>query len=171
VPKGPQASHTDFCPPTPSYPSDCEEACGKFRIEFELPAGCRRKFPTGPNGQPFAYLYIHYDDCNEKLVGLPKVLVDGSVSDPIIPKCKCCGDQKELVCARPALWDDHFATFLAHDENAEESYQRNLTLVIDRDWDGHSRPQPSDVVECCKDNGYYVDCDKSSNVVTVGCVN
>ncbi len=174
VPKGPQASHTNFCPPAPTSKEDCEEACGKVKVTFSAD-----DYPPCLNNATGGKVWVmfHYDDCQEEVTKpYPISTTPGNIVKERIPACKCCGDQGELVCARPGIWDEQLSEAIAHSENATEEHSIPLLVwdkkanIIDEFVHDSDPNQPESPMECCADNGYYADYNASTNTVTIGCI-
>jgi hypothetical protein len=121
---------------------------------------------------------FHYDDCQEKVTRPVSIPTDPTqTSALIIPSCKCCGDQGELVCARPGTWDDAISLAIGRGENEETGYsiplrtwdtKRNILDAFVNDSDPNVSESP---YKCCKENGYYVKYDPNTKTVTIGCSN
>ena len=145
VPKGPQASHTNFCPPAPTSKEDCEEACGKVKVTFSADdePPCLNNASGGK-----VWVMFHYDDCQEEVTKpYPISTTPGNIVKERIPACNAT--------------EEHSIPLLVWDKKAN---------IIDEFVHDSDPNQPESPMECCADNGYYADYNASTNTVTIGCI-
>ena len=157
----PQASHSNYCPPSPTYPQDCQDVCGEFKIELET----QLKDPKCSNCLEIAFAF---DDCNDQITRYYNdgELCTGETGPLVTPQCKCCGDSQDLVCSRPRIWFRSFAHFIAHNPNTYKYKTYNKDLVgeyVDNNGD-------TNYTDCCNGDGYYVEYEPSTKTVHVGCL-